>query len=135
ALVRNAGVNIVLFTGSYDVGRHIQEVSASFHDRIVAAEMGSKSAVIVCEDARLDLAVTCGLISAFKTSGQRCVSAGRILVHEKIFDKYADKLVQTAKRLRIGNPVDPANFTGPVINQSAVEKILGYNALAKKEGA
>src|SRR5580658_2967726 len=74
ALVKNPGVNVVLFTGSYEVGKRIQEVSATLPDRLVAAEMGSKSAVIVCEDARLDLAVTCGLISAFKTSGQRCVS-------------------------------------------------------------
>src|SRR5207244_4405266 len=135
ALVKNPAVNIVLFTGSYEVGRRIQEVSASIPDRIVACEMGSKSAVIVCEDARLDLAATCGLVSAFKTSGQRCVSAGRILVHEKIFDRFADKVVQSAKRIRIGNPLDAANFTGPVINQTAVDKILGYNELAKKEGA
>jgi len=96
ALVRNPGVNCVLFTGSYDVGKRIQELSASLFDRIVACEMGSKSAVIVCEDAKLDLAVTCALISGFKTSGQRCVSAGRILVHEKLIDRFADKLVQTA---------------------------------------
>src|SRR5262249_1171134 len=135
ALVKNPGVNVVLFTGSYDVGKRIQELSASMYDRIVACEMGSKSAVIVCEDARLDLAVTCGLISAFKTSGQRCVSAGRVLVHEKLFEKYADQLVRTAKRIRIGNPLDAGNFTGPVINEAAVKKILSYNDLAKKEGA
>src|SRR3954467_45520 len=79
ALVRNPDVNIVLFTGSWDVGSRIQQVSAEFYDRIVACEMGSKSAVIVCEDARLDLAVTAGIVSAFKTSGQRCVSPSRIL--------------------------------------------------------
>lgn len=135
ALVRNPGVNVVLFTGSYDVGKRIQEISASIPDRMVANEMGSKSAVIVCEDARLDLAVTCGLVSAFKTSGQRCVSAGRLLIHEKIIDRYAEQLVKTARRLRIGNPLDAANFTGPVINQAAVDKILGYNELARKEGA
>src|SRR5438093_9331514 len=89
ALVRNPGVNVVLFTGSYDVGKRIQQVSAEHYDRIVAAEMGSKSAVIVCEDARLDLAVSAGIISAFKTSGQRCVSAGRILVAERLFDRFA----------------------------------------------
>ena len=61
ALVKNPSVNVVLFTGSYDVGRRIQEISAGMFDRLVAAEMGSKSAVIVCEDARLDLAVTCGI--------------------------------------------------------------------------
>lgn len=135
ALVRNPGVNVVLFTGSYDVGRRIQELSASLPDRICANEMGSKSAVIVCEDARLDLAVTSALISGFKTSGQRCVSAGRILVQEKLFDRFAEKLVNLAKRLRIGDPLDAANFTGPVINETAVNKILRYNALAKEEGA
>ena len=135
ALVRNPGVNIVLFTGSYDVGRRIQELSAPLHDRIVASEMGSKSAIIVCEDARLDLAVTCAIISAFKTSGQRCVSAGRILVAEKIFDRFAEKLAATAKRLRIGNPLDKDNFTGPLIHKGAVDKVLSYNQLARKEGA
>src|SRR5215468_7020644 len=135
ALVRNPGVNVVLFTGSYDVGRRIQHLSADHYDRIVACEMGSKSAVIVCEDARLDLAVTCAIISAFKTSGQRCVSAGRILVAEKIFDRFAEKLAATAKRLRIGDPLDAANFTGPVINQAAVDKVERYNDLARREGA
>ena len=135
ALVRNPGVNIVLFTGSYAVGSRIQQVSAEFHDRIVACEMGSKSAVIVCEDARLDLAVTCGILSGFKTSGQRCVSAGRILVHEKLFDAYVDKFVANAKQLHIGDPLDPQNFTGPVINSAAVEKISFYNDLATKEKA
>ncbi|MFN4259335.1 MAG: aldehyde dehydrogenase family protein [Gemmataceae bacterium] len=135
ALVRHPGVNIVLFTGSYDVGRRIQQLSADHYDRIVACEMGSKSAVIVCEDARLDLAVSCGIISGFKTSGQRCVSAGRILIHEKIFDQYADKFVATAKRLRIGDPLDASHFTGPLINEFAIDKVQRYNELAAKEGA
>src|SRR6266540_6146592 len=135
ALVHDAGVNVVLFTGSYEVGRRIQQLSAEFHDRIVAAEMGSKSAVIVCEDARLDLAVTCAVISAFKTSGQRCVSASRILVHEKLIDPFVDKFVSAAKRIRIGDPLESANFTGPVIHRDSVEKVLRYNDLAKQEGA
>ena len=135
ALVQNPEVNVVLFTGSYDVGRRIQEVSVPLYDRIVACEMGSKSAVIVTADARLDLAVNCALISAFKTSGQRCVSASRILVAEPLFDKFADMLVGAAKRLRIGNPLDAGNFTGPVIHRGSVEKIESYNQLAKQEGA
>ncbi len=135
ALVRDPGVNVVLFTGSYEVGHRIQQLSVEHYDRIVACEMGSKSAVIVCADARLDLAVHCALISAFKTSGQRCVSAGRILVAEAIFDKFVDKLVSAAKRLRIGDPLNNSNFTGPVIHHAAVEKIERYNALAREEGA
>src|SRR5260370_6055522 len=134
ALVRHPGVNVVLFTGSFEVGQRIQQLSAEHFDRIVACEMGSKSAVIVCADARLDLGVTCGILSAFKTSGQRCVSAGRILVAEKIFDQFADKFVAMAKRLRVGDPLDSANFTGPVIHRSAVEKIERYNDLARGEG-
>src|SRR5215472_10687523 len=135
ALVRDPDVNVVLFTGSYDVGHRIQQLSAEHYDRIVACEMGSKSAVIVCADARLDLAVNCALISAFKTSGQRCVSAGRILVAESLFERFADKLVAAAKRVRVGDPLDAGNFTGPVIHRDAVEKVLRYNALAKEEGA
>jgi len=135
ALVKNPEVNCVLFTGSYDVGKRIAEISASLPNRIVASETGSKSAVIVCEDAKLDLAVTSGIISAFKTSGQRCVSAGRVLVHEKLIDAYAEKLVAIAKRLKIGDPLDANNFTGPLINKAAVEKVERYNALAKDEGA
>jgi aldehyde dehydrogenase (NAD+) len=135
AIVRNPDVSVVLFTGSYDVGRRIQQLSADFPDRIVAAEMGSKSAVIVCEDCKLDLAVSAAILSAFKTSGQRCVSAGRILVAERVMDEFAKRYAATAKRLRIGDPLDAESFTGPVINETAVEKVLSYNKLAKDEGA
>jgi aldehyde dehydrogenase (NAD+) len=135
ALVRDARVNVVLFTGSFEVGQKIQQLSAQHYDRIVACEMGSKSAVIVCEDARPDLAVTASIISAFKTSGQRCVSASRILVAEKIFDRFAEDFVATAKKLRIGEPFDTGSFTGPVIHRGAVEKVEHYNALARREGA
>ncbi len=135
ALVKNPGVNVVGFTGSYDVGKKIQEVSASMPDRVVAAEMGGKNAVIVCDDARFDLAVTAGILSAFKTTGQRCVSASRILVHESLMDRYAKAFVDTAKRLKFGAPLDPKNFAGPVIHQESVNKILSYNTLAKEEGA
>ncbi len=134
ALVRNKDVSVVLFTGSYDVGRRIQQISADFFDRSVAAEMGSKSAVIVCEDANLDLAISASIISAFKTSGQRCVSAGRILVAEKIMDEFAKRYTATTKRLKVGDPLDAHSFTGPVINQTACEKVMSYNTLAKQEG-
>ena len=105
-------------------------------DRIVAAEMGSKNAVIVCEDARFDLAVTAGILSAFKTTGQRCVSASRILVHE-IADGPLRRRRSSTRRSGCSSATrsTPNNFTGPVIHQDAVEKVLSYNALAKKEGA
>ena len=80
------------------------------------------------------MAVTCSIISAFKTSGQRCVSGSRILIADRLFDRFAKQFVATAKRLHIGDPLDAANFTGPVIHRAAVEKILSYNDLVKKEG-
>jgi aldehyde dehydrogenase (NAD+) len=135
ALVRDPGVNVVLFTGSYEVGKRIQQLSADFHDRIVACEMGSKSAVIVCEDARLDLAVAASVLSAFKTSGQRCVSASRILVAQPLMDKFADAYVSAVKRLHIGEPLDAGSFTGPVIHRNAQANVERYNELAAKEGA
>jgi aldehyde dehydrogenase (NAD+) len=133
ALVKDRDVNVVLFTGSYDVGKRIQQVSAEFPDRMVAAEMGGKNAVIVCDDARFDLAVTAGILSGFKTTGQRCVSASRILVHESLMNKYAEAFVATAKRLKFGDPLDPKSFAGPVIHKEHERKILGYNRLAKEE--
>ena len=134
ALVRNPGVNVVCFTGSYDVGRQIQRESAGMPDRTVAAEMGGKNAVIVCADARFDLAVTAGILSAFKTTGQRCVSASRILVHESLIGRYAKAFTDTAKRLRFGDPLDPASFAGPLIHAAARDKFRGYCDLARAEG-
>ena len=134
ALVKNPAVSVVCFTGSYAVGKRIQEVSAALPERIVAAEMGGKNAVIVCEDARFDLAVNAGILSGFKTTGQRCVSASRIIVHESLMDRYSKTFVETAKRLRFGDPLDATNFAGPLVNRKGVEKVLSYNALAKKEG-
>jgi aldehyde dehydrogenase (NAD+) len=131
-LVRDPRINIVLFTGSYEVGRRIQELSVGVTDRIVAAEMGGKNAVIVCEDARFQLAVNAGILSAFKTTGQRCVSASRILVHEKLMDHYAAAFVEVAQRLRFGDPLDASNFAGPIIHRNALEKIERYNAQVRQ---
>jgi aldehyde dehydrogenase (NAD+) len=133
ALVRHPGVNVVCFTGSYEVGKKIQQISAGYPDRIVAAEMGGKNAVIVCDDARFDLAVTAGFLSAFKTTGQRCVSASRILVQRPLFDRYVDAFVATAKRVRFGHPLVADSFAGPLVNPAAVEKVLRYNAIAAEE--
>ncbi len=128
-------MNVVLFTGSYEVGKRIQQLSAEQYDRIVAAEMGSKSAVIVCEDARHGSCRGSGSHQRLQNERSAlCVGRG-ILVAEKRADEFAEKFVATARRLKIGNPLETANFTGPVINQAAVEKVLRYNVLAREEGA
>ncbi|MGL4421563.1 MAG: aldehyde dehydrogenase family protein [Gemmataceae bacterium] len=134
-LVTDADVNVVLFTGSSAIGQRIQQISASFSDRIVAAEMGGKNAVIVREDANFSLAVTAGVLSAFKTTGQRCVSASRILVQESLMARYAEAFVARARQLVFGDPFDSRSFAGPMIHRDAVTKVRQYNELAIEEGA
>jgi aldehyde dehydrogenase (NAD+) len=135
ALARHEDVDVVCFTGSYEVGSHIRRLAAECDHKTCACEMGSKSAVIVCEDARLDVAIPAAILSAFKTSGQRCVSGGRVLVHENVIDVFAEQFVRHAARLRFGDPLDPHSFAGPLINQAGVDKVLKYNRLAKEEHA
>jgi aldehyde dehydrogenase (NAD+) len=135
ALARHDDVDVVCFTGSYDVGSHIRKLAAESDHKTCACEMGSKSAVIVCEDARLDLAVNAALLSAFKTTGQRCVSAGRVIVHRKLLDAFERELVDRAAKLTFADPFTPGAFAGPLINQASVDKVLRYNALAKEENA
>ncbi|MFO0901176.1 MAG: aldehyde dehydrogenase family protein [Pirellulales bacterium] len=135
ALARHDAVDVVCFTGSYDVGSHIRRLAAESDHKTCACEMGSKSAVIVCEDAQLDLAVNAALLSAFKTTGQRCVSAGRAIVHRSLIDRFSERLVAAAHKLQFGDPFDAASFAGPLINAGSVDKVSYYNDLARQEGA
>ncbi len=134
-LARHPDVDVVCFTGSYEVGSMIRQWAAESEYKTCALEMGSKSAVIVCEDADLQLAVNAAVLSAFKTTGQRCVSGGRLIVHRSIFDRFAAEFLNRAGRVQFGDPFDPQSFAGPLINQSAVEKVLQYNELAREEKA
>ncbi|HEY2840873.1 MAG TPA: aldehyde dehydrogenase family protein [Pirellulales bacterium] len=135
ALARHADVDVVAFTGSYDVGVHIRRLAAESDHKTCALEMGSKSAVIVCEDADPALAVNAALLSAFKTTGQRCVSAGRILVHRRQLASFVEQFVAQARALKFADPFMPDAFAGPMVNQSGVDKVLTYNDLAREEGA
>ena len=134
-LVKHPDTQVVLFVGSNDVGSEIKKIVAGFHNKMCACEMGGKNALIVLDDANPDIAANAAIISAFKTSGQRCTSASRLIVHEKVLGEFERRFVEITKRMKIGNPLDEDVFMGPVINQSATEKIARYNDLAKKEGA
>ena len=135
ALARHPDVDVVAFTGSYHVGSHIRRLAAEADHKTCALEMGSKSAVIVCADADLPLAVNAALLSALKTTGQRCVSAGRVLVHRGLVERFTEQFVAQAKRLKFGDPFEANVFAGPMINQSGVDKVLEYNELARTERA
>jgi aldehyde dehydrogenase (NAD+) len=134
-IVRHPKVVVLLFTGSAEIGQQIRKVSAELPDRLCACEMGGKNALIVLDDADMELAVNAAVISAFKTSGQRCTAASRLIVHQKVVKEFQKRFVEVTKRIKIGDPLNPDNFTGPVINESQMKKILQYNELARKKGA
>lgn len=133
-LVSHARTQVVLFTGSYDVGRWIKQEVAKHADKVCTIETGGKNAVLVMEDADLDMAVSAGVLSAFKTAGQRCVTAGRLLVDNRIADRFTDRFVGAAKRITVGDPLDENVFYGTMINQQGVDKGRRFNETARTEG-
>jgi aldehyde dehydrogenase (NAD+) len=130
ALVNNLDVRLISFTGSTTTGRLIAERCAQ-DNKIVSLEMGGKNAIIVMDDADVDNAVEGSLWGAFGTSGQRCTASSRLVVHKKVYKKFCEKLVEKVKQLRVGNGLDPKTEVGPVINERAMDKILGYIEIGK----
>lgn len=130
ALVNNLDVRLISFTGSTTTGRIIAERCAQ-DNKIVSLEMGGKNAIIVMDDADIDNAVEGSLWGAFGTSGQRCTASSRLIVHKKIYKKFCEKLVEKVKQLRVGNGLDKKTEVGPVINERAMDKILGYIEIGK----
>ena len=134
ALVRHPGVPIITFTGSRETGVAVTKAAAD-NLKHVHLELGGKNAIIVLDDADVDLAVEAILWSAFGTSGQRCTAASRVIAHEKIYDALQSKLVAATERLRLGPGWDDATDVGPVINKAAIEKIHAYTKIGSDEGA
>jgi len=134
-LVRHPHVNVVLFTGSYEVGMDILNACSYPPHKLAVCEMGGKNGIIVCDDANLDVAVHASILSAFKTAGQRCTSASRLIVHERILDEFERRFVEQTRRIVIGDPLRSTTFMGPLINKHAVWRVEQYNELAVREGA
>ena len=134
ALVRHPDVPIITFTGSRETGVAVTKAAA---DRLkhVHLELGGKNAIIVMDDADLDLAVDGIVWSAFGTAGQRCTAASRVIVHEGVYAQLQSKLVERAERMKIGDPWEDDTEIGPVINEAAVDKIHSYTEIGKNEGA
>ncbi|MBI3721188.1 MAG: aldehyde dehydrogenase family protein, partial [Fimbriimonas ginsengisoli] len=134
ALVKHPDVAAILFTGSRAVGKYIQQTAAVDLYKFVATEMGGKNATIVLADADLDIAVNACVLGAFKTSGQRCVSSGRLIVDRKIEPKFTQMFLDKARRVRVGNGLRDDVFMGPLINQDGIAKWKHHNARATEEG-
>jgi alpha-ketoglutaric semialdehyde dehydrogenase len=134
ALVRHPDVPIITFTGSRETGVLVTKAAAD-HLKHVHLELGGKNAIIVMDDADLDLAVDGIVWSAFGTAGQRCTAASRVIVHRGAYDALQKKLVERAEQMKIGAPWEDDTDIGPVINEAAVEKIHGYTEVGRDEGA
>src|SRR5947209_13922905 len=130
ALIQHPGVNVISFTGSTETGRHVAVEAAKSLKR-VSLEMGGKNAVIVMEDADLDLAVEGILWSAYGTTGQRCTACSRLIVHTAVHDALLEKLVPRIERLRLGNGLDSQTDVGPVINEKQLAKIHAYTEVGQ----
>lgn len=133
-LVTHPDVRVVSFTGSTEVGRGISVACAPTFKRL-HLEMGGKNAILVMEDADLDLAVDGAIWGAFGTTGQRCTASSRLLVHREVYQVFLEKLVERAKALHVGNGLDPAVDMGPCISEKQRENVARYVEIGKKEGA
>ena len=133
-LVKHPDVPLISFTGSREVGARVQ-TNAGPYLKNVHLELGGKNAIIVMDDADVDLSLEGILWSAFGTSGQRCTAASRVIASDRVYDELASKLVSRAEKMKLGSGLDADTDVGPVINQSALEKIHSYTEIGKDEGA
>jgi alpha-ketoglutaric semialdehyde dehydrogenase len=134
ALVRNPHVPVITFTGSRETGVAVTKAAAD-NLKHVHLELGGKNAIIVLEDADLDLAVEGIVWSAFGTSGQRCTAASRVIAHEKVYEALQSRLVARAEQMRLGPGWEDDTDIGPVINRAAIDKIDSYTKIGQDEGA
>ncbi len=134
ALVEHPKVRLITFTGSTETGKLVSTRCAQNLKR-VSLEMGGKNAIIVLDDADIDLAIEGILWSGFGTSGQRCTAASRVIAHGAIKKPLLDKLIARASKMRLGDGLLPTTDVGPLINKDAIEKVDEYTRIAQKEGA
>jgi aldehyde dehydrogenase (NAD+) len=134
-IVDDDRVDTVLFTGSAEVGHEVAQKVAEDPGKLAACEMGGKNGIVITEEADLDIAVHSAVMSSFKTTGQRCVSSERLIVHEDVYDEFKERFVEVAEKVAVDDPLDEDTFMGPAIEAGHVEKIQKYNELAREEGA
>ncbi|HEY1330023.1 MAG TPA: aldehyde dehydrogenase family protein [Actinomycetota bacterium] len=133
-LANNPDVDGMTFTGSYEVGMRIFKSFSKDYPKPVICEMGGKNPAIVSAKADLDKATDGVMRSAFGFSGQKCSACSRVYVQRPVYDEFKQTLVEKAAKLKVANPMDRDTYTGPVINEGAVETFERAAAEAKKNG-
>jgi succinate-semialdehyde dehydrogenase / glutarate-semialdehyde dehydrogenase len=132
-MTSNHTVRKLCFTGSTEIGKLLMAQCAQ-QVKKVSLELGGNAPFIVFDDADLDAAVAGAMICKFRNSGQTCISANRILVQDGIYDAFVSRLVEETSKLRVGNGLDPDTTVGPLIEQSAVDKVERHIADAVERG-
>jgi alpha-ketoglutaric semialdehyde dehydrogenase len=135
ALAVHPGVGAVSFTGSVPTGRKVAAAAMEVGPKLVSLELGGKNAMVVLDDADLDLVLDGALFGAFGTSGQRCTSTSRLILQRGIAGEVVDRLVARAEALVLGDPLDAGTDVGPVITADSAHRILGMVEVAVSEGA
>jgi 1-pyrroline-5-carboxylate dehydrogenase len=138
-LVAHPRTRFISFTGSKEVGVHINEVAAKVQSgqiwlKRVVAEMGGKDSIIVDEGVNLEEAATGVLLSAFGFQGQKCSACSRAIVVEKHYDKFVELIAAKAEALTVGDAADPGHYMGPVINEKSFQNIMSYVQKGIAEG-
>jgi 1-pyrroline-5-carboxylate dehydrogenase len=138
-IVQHAKTRYIGFTGSKEIGLRIAELASKpapgqIWIKRTVLEMGGKDGIVVDEEADIDAAVEGTVQAAFGYQGQKCSACSRVIVSEKVYDTFLNKLVERTKKIKVGPSDDPDNYMGPVISESAMKGILGYIDLGKKEG-
>lgn len=126
--------SVLAFTGSTEVGRMVAH-NAIDHFALPALELGGNNPHVVLEDADVERAVNAGIFGSFWHQGQVCISINRHLVHESIYDEYAERLAERAAELPIGDPTDDDNVVGPIINEEQRDQILNFIEETVDQGA
>ncbi len=138
-IVSHPAIRFISFTGSKEVGLRINELAAKPQPgqkwiKRVVAEMGGKDSIVVAADADVDAAVEGVAVSAFGFQGQKCSACSRAIVDERIYDEFVEKLRRRVEQIAVGDPTDPSNYMGPVVNEGALRSIMRYIEKGQSEG-
>ena len=132
-MTKDTNIPLVSATGSTRMGKELnKEVAGRLGKTIL--ELGGNNAIIITENADLDMSLIGAVFGAVGTAGQRCTSTRRLIIHEKIYDQFVAKLVKAYQQIKIGNPLDSNNHMGPLIDKDAVKMYLNSIEACKKEG-
>lgn len=134
AIVEHPGIKAISFTGGTVTGKHIASIAGPMFKK-VSLELGGKNPNIIFADADLEKAIKTTVNSSFMNQGEICLCGSRVFVERAVYDEVKNALVQAVSEMKVGDPLDANTRVGAIVSKAHYEKVLGYIALAKQEGA